>query len=244
MIPGGNGDAGPFERVAQQLGGRFKVVTYDRRGYSRSTLDGPPGGERLDADCDDARRLIDHLGAPAHVFGSSSGAIVGLTLAARHPQSVRRIVAHEPPLMTLVLDKSFLAIVDEVYDTYLRAGPDAGMQRFSAEIGLSGFDPGRPPELPPQLFEMVSRIRRNSAFFLEHELRQYVRIAPDIVALQAAGARVSIAVGKDSREHAPYQAARALAEKLGTEPVEFPGGHLGYMTQPVEFAATLAALFS
>jgi len=45
------------------------------------------------------RRLRDE---PASVFGNSSGAIIGLELAARHPEQVRVLVAHEPPLFELL----------------------------------------------------------------------------------------------------------------------------------------------
>jgi pimeloyl-ACP methyl ester carboxylesterase len=37
-------------------------------------------------------------GTSAFVFGSSSGAVIALDMAKTHPQAVRAIVAHEPPL--------------------------------------------------------------------------------------------------------------------------------------------------
>jgi pimeloyl-ACP methyl ester carboxylesterase len=75
------------------------VGIFDRRGFTRSPLLAPVEGHaRIAADADDARRLIAHLGGgPAHVFGSSSGAIVVLELVARHPEAVATAVAHEPP---------------------------------------------------------------------------------------------------------------------------------------------------
>ena len=36
MIPGANGDADAFGMVADRLAARHTVVTYDRRGFSRS----------------------------------------------------------------------------------------------------------------------------------------------------------------------------------------------------------------
>ncbi|MGH2758351.1 MAG: alpha/beta fold hydrolase, partial [Actinomycetota bacterium] len=41
-IPGGPTDAGLFTGFAEYLADRYTVVTYDPRGHSRSTLDGPP----------------------------------------------------------------------------------------------------------------------------------------------------------------------------------------------------------
>ena len=51
--------------------------------------------------------------------------------------------------------------------------------------------------------------------------------------------RVVLAVGEASRGEAPYRAAFAVAEKLGTEPVVFPGDHGGFGSDPVAFAARL-----
>ncbi|MGH3803284.1 MAG: alpha/beta fold hydrolase [Pseudonocardiaceae bacterium] len=61
-------------------GGALHVVTYDRRGFSRSQLDGPRDYDhRLEIDADDIRRLIEHLSdEPATIFGSSSGGVVVL----------------------------------------------------------------------------------------------------------------------------------------------------------------------
>jgi alpha-beta hydrolase superfamily lysophospholipase len=81
LIPGGNGDAGPYAPLARALAGAgYTVVSYDRRGYSRSPASGPPPPEGwLAEDVTDALALLDRYspGAPACVMGSSSGAIPG-----------------------------------------------------------------------------------------------------------------------------------------------------------------------
>lgn len=62
MIPGASGAADPFHMTAEHLSAQFTVVLYDRRGFSRSVLDGPQDyGRRLATDADDVRRLIEHL---------------------------------------------------------------------------------------------------------------------------------------------------------------------------------------
>lgn len=95
MVHGGNGDAGLFSAVADLLADDHAVITYDRRGFSRSTLDGPFPASWNDTHADDARRPLETVaGGPAGVFGSSAGAVVGLALVSRHPG----LVAHEPPL--------------------------------------------------------------------------------------------------------------------------------------------------
>jgi pimeloyl-ACP methyl ester carboxylesterase len=247
LIPGGNGDAGPFERVANALAGRYTVASYDRRGFSRSPLNEPPDDRRrLDTDIDDAIHLLDHLtDDPAYVFGSSSGAIVALNLMARHPDRVRIVVAHEPPLAPLLPDaEAHLEFLDEVYETYRHSGVDSAMQKFNAGIGQHVPQLPQGMELPPQVVDMVSRIQRNFAFWLEHELRQYPRAVPDLAALEAVSTRVVLAGGRGSREHFPYRPNLILAERLSREVVDFPGDHIGYVTYPADFAAQLADLLT
>jgi len=94
MVHGGSGDAGGFDAVADFLAMNYTVVAYDRRGLSRSKLDDPKSEQTVDIQSDDAYRLLNALDAgPANVFGSSGGAVVGLDLVARHPATVRTLVA-------------------------------------------------------------------------------------------------------------------------------------------------------
>jgi acetyltransferase/esterase len=242
LIVGGNGDSATFERLATELADRYRVITYDRRGFSRSPLEGPVDQDRLGIDTDDAHRLLSHLTEePAYVLGSSSGAIVALDLVTRHPEQVRTVVAHEPPAVTLLPDAGeHLAFFDEVHDTFRRHGTESAMRTFAAGVGLD--DPPEPPpqaDLPAPMAEMMSRIRANFDFFLEHEMRQYPRFVPDVAALKTVSTLVVLAGGCDSREHVPYRPNVVLAERLGHEVVDFPGGHVGYVTHSADFAAKL-----
>src|SRR3546814_7884451 len=98
MVPGATGSAYSFQRVREHLAARYTVATYDRRGFSRSQLDGQQDYDRrLETDANDVRRLIEHSSdKPAILFGSSSGGIIVLEVLARHPSVVRTLVPHEP----------------------------------------------------------------------------------------------------------------------------------------------------
>ena len=68
----------------------------------------------------------------------------------------------------------------------------------------------------------------------------------DFAALRAAGTRIVIGVGAESATMIAGRAGTAVAERLGTAPVTFPGGHDGFVGgeygrtgQPDAFAATL-----
>lgn len=246
FIPGGNGDAGPYTWVAEALADRFTTVTYDRRGFSRSPLENAPDdAARLETDVDDALRLLDHLEAgTAHVFGSSSGAIVALHVLTRHADRVRTVVPHEPPALTVLPDGDrYQAILDDVYEQYRREGAGPAFERFAAESGVRGgaLPAGDEPP-PPGMAEIAARLRPNIEFWFEHELRQYPRAPVDVAALQKLGAHLVLAGGRDSRDNFPYFPNAELARRLGTRVVEFPGGHVGYATHATEFAAQLSGV--
>jgi len=243
LIPGGSGDVSPFQQLARALAVRFTVVSYDRRGFSRSVLDAPPDdSKRIEVDSADAHRLLGEISdGPAYVLGSSSGAIVALDLLSRYPQQIRRVVAHEPPLATLVPDaEEQLAILDNVYDTFRTSGAEEAMRKFSAAEGLED-GPILPPgaELDPRFREMITRMQRNLDFMFEHEIRSYPRYVPDLTALRAVSDRLILAGGRDSRHNFPYRPNIVLAEALQLHVIDFPGGHVGYATYPNEFAKQL-----
>jgi hypothetical protein len=73
----------------------------------------------------------------------------------------------------------------------------------------------------------------------------------DFGALRAASTRIVIGVGAQSRSAIAGRAAMAVAGRLGTEPVTFPGGHDGFSGgehgragEPDAFAATLRRVLS
>jgi pimeloyl-ACP methyl ester carboxylesterase len=249
-IPGGTGDAGSFAALATVLADRYTVITYDRRGFVRSPLDTPPrqcrpdDTQRLDDDVADARHLVDALaGGDATVLGSSSGAIVALHLLARDPRGLRSVVVHEPPLVTVLDDGDrLLRALDGVHERLHSDGFEAAMDEFSGLTGVAvGGPPGRPDprQLPPQMLQMLLRIRRNLEFWIEHELRQYPRATPDLASLGAAADRLVLASGVDSHGRFTYEVNRVLAGRFGLPLVDLPGGHTGYVDHPVDFAIEL-----
>lgn len=245
LIPGGNGDAGFYEPFAKALSGDFTVITYDRRGFSRSPVTGPVHDDRLlNIDVDDARTLLKSVDdGPGYVFGSSAGAIVALHLLTQFPDDVRMVVAHEPPLVRLLPDPDhFVAVFDDIYDTFRRRGPGRAMRKFVAAVG---FGPPRFGTLEFwRMAKLMPRIRRNMAFTFEHQIRNYPSYQPDISALQQVSAKLILAGGMDSREFFPYQATVALAGLLGEKVVDFGGGHIGYRHYPNEFADQLRGLLA
>jgi pimeloyl-ACP methyl ester carboxylesterase len=248
IIPGGPQDAGVFADIARHLARRYTVVAYDPRGNSRSTFDGEPEELQLDLQGDDAAALVKALGeGPAYVFGTSGGAQIGLNLAARHPELVRVLVAHEPPCIMLLDDPSqALAAGREIYETYRREGVDAAMAKFFA---MNGLDEGAGPEAPPEFAptpeeaETFARVSGNFEYWLAHGMMPLSLYRPDIEALRRGQARILVGIGEQSAGQPIYEMGTALAGKLGMEPVSFPGDHMGFASHTEMFANTLDKAF-
>ncbi len=239
LIPGGPADAGGFAPIREVLSDRYMVVTYDPRGLSRSPLDGEPQDVTVGTFADDAHRLLAALGTePAYVLASSGGALVGLELVSRHPEQVRAMVAHEPPLTRLLDDANEHArFAREVHDTYLSEGVGPAMGKFLASAGLDQNPPQPPAGPTPEMAEAMARMQGNLNFFLGHMWLPLGDYAPDISRLRSAP--ITVAVGEASEGQLAYRAAVALAERLGKELTVFPGGHSGIGSQPEAFAGRL-----
>jgi pimeloyl-ACP methyl ester carboxylesterase len=265
LICGGVYDAAGYAGLATQLADRYTVVSYDRRGNSRSPLDGPAEQQSIEVHGDDARRVLaavgDTVDEPAFVFGNSSGAIIGLELAARHPGQVRTLVAHEPPLFELLPDRGhWRAVIDDVEATFGKDGAAAAGRVLNAAFSdapgdeASGAEesgdriPGggsMPAELDPETMQMMARIEKNMEFFVGYEVPPFARYVPDIDALRTSSTRIVVAVGDASERHQPYyRAAFAVADQLATEPAVLPGDHGGFGAQPAAFANKLHEILS
>ncbi|GGM60014.1 hydrolase [Thermopolyspora flexuosa] len=226
-------DATGFVSLAARFPERT-VVTYDPRGTGRSartdaTVPSPP------IHADDLSRVIAAVGGgPVDVFASSGGAVNALALAAHHPGAVRTVVAHEPPLLTLLPDRErALAAVGHIRRVYERDGLGAGMACFIALTSIQGEIPADFAELPmpdPAAFGFPpGDDGSRDDPLLGQNLITCTHYEPDFEALRAAPARVVFGVGVESAGQLTYRAAVAAAERLGAEPVEFPGGHAGFL---------------
>jgi len=234
--------AAAFAALAEALANDHTVVTHDPRGIAGSTLDDPEQDSTPELRADDLAALLDALGAEsADVFGTSGGAVTGLALLARHPGRVRTLIAHEPPLLELLPEAADRrAWVGNLIETFHREGQAAAWKEFMAAAGLDDDDGAS--AAPPG--EPSAQALADGAHFFAHELRGTTGYVPDIAALKATPARVVVGVGTDSGGLDTYRASTALAALLGTPPVEFPGDHAGFLTQPQAFAEALRTVLT
>ncbi|MEV0621029.1 alpha/beta hydrolase [Nonomuraea sp. NPDC050404] len=240
VILGGASDAAMAGPLADVLSDRYTVITYDRRGLSRSPLPEPAAEQRIETHADDALRLLE--AEPAYVFASHSGAMIGLDLLARHPERVRRLVAHEPPAFELLPDAGrWRRLAREAVKICDREGPGPAMAHVGEQTGVA--PPGEPqPGLPPWVGEMLARIGGNLETSLRYEMGPFSAYVPDQAALREAP--LVVAYGADSEGRLMHRATLATADLLGRRAVTLPGDHVGYLRAPAEFAGALHELLS
>ncbi|BCJ33923.1 hydrolase [Actinocatenispora thailandica] len=243
IIPGGPTDLGAPSGVAACLADRYAVVTYHRRGPSRGLLAGPPVDTEVASLSDDAHRLLAALGSePCYVVGNSGGALAGLHLTAHHPEQVRELLVHEPPLPGLLPDRDrWRAAFQDVHDT---PWIDAAGTFLAADATAAGghAEPPLMPHRPALARDGGSRTQGNLDYFLAHLLLPVLRFAADVAALRSGRVRITVGVGAASGEGVPARSARILAELLGVRPIEFPGDHQGLASEPAASAEIIRAV--
>lgn len=243
-------DASGFATLADHFPDRT-VVTYDPRGVGRSPRADGVTAATPEEHAEDLHRLISELDAgPVDIFASSGGAVNALALLTRHPEGVRTLVAHEPPLATVLPDrKECLLVTEDIHETYERDGLGPAMAKF---IGFTSVRGPTPPDFPnhaPNPVEFGLSTEDDGS--RDHPLLGPHMIwashyEPDLDSLRDASMRIIVAGGAESEGTFPYRAALAVAERLGTEPVIFPSHHGGFGQQgdPDAFAATLRRVLS
>jgi pimeloyl-ACP methyl ester carboxylesterase len=195
LVHGSWGDHANWAPVVPGLARDFRVLTYDRRGHSRSER--LPGQGSVREDVEDLAALLEELGhAPAHVVGTSFGGAIVLRLAAAHPHLLRSLVVHEPPLIGLLDDDPevggmLAAIRERIAATVsmLASGETrAGARQFVETIA---FGPGAWDELPEVIRETFVA---NASTWLD-EMRDPESLELDVEGLRGFDAPVLLTYG-------------------------------------------------
>ena len=243
--------AAGFVSLAGHFGDRT-VITYDPRGAERSIKDDPSTQSTPDQHADDLHRIIQEVGlGPVDLFASSGGAVNALALVATHPEDVRTLIAHEPPLASVLPDsENAKAVVRAMGDTYQQRGFGAGMAHFMAVTGHRGEFPDDFADQPapdPATFGMPAEDDGSRTdVMLAQNIFTCTHYEPDFEALRRAPTRIVLAAGAESAGEMANRGGHAVAERLGTEAVIFPshhggflGGEYGWPGEPDAFAAKL-----
>ncbi len=240
FVSGATGDAGHWTTVADILADAYTVITYDRRGNSRSLR--PPGwtSTTIGEQADDAAALLRGLDlVPAIVFGTSAAAGILADLCVRHPNVLRGAIFHEPIFPSRVSDIGAAragrqALIEE---GMARGGPRAALEVYLRWVaGDEIYE-----SLDPQLRE---RLLGNAEVLFGIEMAPFLAYEPTPGQLAAIPVPRAVTAGADNRDiaaagHWRYEAAQWLAAHLQTTVIELPGAHMGYLGQPERFAKAL-----
>lgn len=231
FVSGAFGDAGGWQTVGELLAESYTVISYDRRGNSRSPSPAGWSVTSLDEQADDAAGLLEFLETgPTAIWANSLGGAIGLTAALRRPDLVTLAVLHEPFLASLLAEPTtatgpiieatapFLATDDLV-------GAAAALMRL-----VCGSDTYEALPVPVR-----DRMLGNAQTLFGLEIPGLSEFP---VADITPAIPVTIAAGAESPSFLTAGAHR-LAELLSVDVREIPGAHVPQITHPEAVADTL-----
>ena len=244
-------DASGFATLASLFPDRT-VVTYDPRGLGRSTRKDGRVDQAPTVQAGDVHAVIEVLAVgPVEMFASSGGAVTALALVAAYPNDVTTLVAHEPPIISVLPDAPAAARAQAgVRDVYEAKGSNAGMAAFIAMTSWRGEftdDYFNQPAPEPAMFGMPNDDdgSRDDPLLSDRSWA-ITSFQPDVDALAASATRIVIAVGEESLDTITGRTTVTIAQLLGQEATVFPshhggfmGGESGYPGKPEAFARKL-----
>lgn len=133
LLHGGGSTIGvTFGRILPFLARDRRVIAIEEQAHGRTSDRNAP--VRFETSADDVAALLKHLQiAQADIFGFSNGASVGLQVAIRHPEAVRRLVfassmtkkdGAQPQLWTLIQGADLSNMPQPLKDAFLEVNPD------------------------------------------------------------------------------------------------------------------------
>jgi pimeloyl-ACP methyl ester carboxylesterase len=244
LVHGGWSDRNNWLTVAAELARSFRVVAYDRRDHGLSQRD--VSGSRRDQE-EDLAALIEGLdGEPANLVGTSFGASIALGLAARRPELVRSLIAHEPPLISVAADdpgvrpqlEAVQATVRDVVARVERGDALGAARQFVEEVALG---PGAWEQLPQPLRETM--VDSAPAVVAEQEDPMWASVELDEVA------NIECPLLLSEGDESPAWFRPIVAKLAGAidhaEVHTYRGaGHAPHLTHPGDYLATVTGFLS
>ncbi|MFE3753305.1 alpha/beta fold hydrolase [Nocardia tengchongensis] len=241
----GEGDARRSEALVRNLENEFTVVTYDRRGLSRSRIHDENARPSVATHADDVHRLLAAVtDQPVLMLGCSMGASLGLHLATTHPEQVHTLIAHEPVspwLLAATQRAHHRRELEECQEVCRAQGWRAALAPMARTLGINPADQEieEGVQLPPITPERAG----NFTYFIEQDFTAIHEDWLDVARLARTTTRILPAIGRRT----PAQVfdrlcAFELSQLMAVEVTEFPGGHNGNLTHPAAYAATIREL--
>lgn len=241
----GEGDADRSADLVDALAEDFTVLTYDRRGLSRSRTTSADASATMSDHADDVHHLLKAVAdGPVSMLGLSIGAVIGLHLAVRHPEQVELLIAHEPvapgllPEMDRARQRHELSSIQSVY---VDQGLFAAVPLIRDALGIVQTPDDAEPGLTPQPLD--AQRKRNFDHFIRHDFTAIIEDELNLDSLRQTPVPVVPAAGEQTPPAVyDHRCAIALADLLGTPVQQMPGGHNGNLSHPRAFAERMRTL--
>jgi pimeloyl-ACP methyl ester carboxylesterase len=141
-----------------------QMIRYHRRGYAGSAHPAPVS---IADHAEDAAALVEQLGHDrVHVIGHSSGAVIALELAARHPRRVRSLALLEPAVLFGPAGAAFAEVVAPLVERYGTGDATGAVEGFLALIGSDRWRDTIEDAIPGAIDQAIE----DAATFFEREL--------------------------------------------------------------------------
>lgn len=250
LIPGANGTGDIFMPLAKQIADHFTVIAVDRRGFGQSKLTAPLPEEaanphsqyRVKRDAQDIAEIAQRESTePVYVLGSSSGSIVAMHVLKEHPNVVKHIAFHEPPINTFLPDRDYWQQKNnEIVDTALNDSMAKAMEIFGKALNVAEIDRQAmtKPAQNNDDTEQNQRVQEMLNWF-KYEIRQYTTSDIQLSDFKPYLDRITLLNGEASKGSFPQDVNNYIAKQTGLDIVEIPGGHLGYVQDSEGFAKVL-----
>jgi len=234
LIAGSTGDAANFTRAAALLANEFTVVTYDRRGNSRSPRPAGWTTTSVGEQADDAAALINALQlAPAFVFGASVGGLIALDLVIRYPQLVRACVLQEPSIFFVLPDPTaeLSARRAIIADALRLGGPREAVRALMRYLNDDTVFSAIPADI-------LERMLSNADTIISIEVPGFAGWRLQTADLEGLKVPMALLVASDTLPI--YKSVTAwLAKQIRVQPVTVPGRHGFYYYRSEDLANVL-----
>lgn len=158
LLHGGLSGSDTFTDVGDGLADKYRVGYFDRRGHGK-TAD-TPEPFHYESMADETIAVLESIGGASHIVGYSDGGNIGLIVAMRRPDLVKRLVViganfrHDDVVLDLGLDEDN-PVMQNLAGRYMENSPD-GPEHFEEFISKSMVMWGAEPNMTVQDLATIS----------------------------------------------------------------------------------------
>jgi pimeloyl-ACP methyl ester carboxylesterase len=231
MIHGAVADADYFSETVDVLKDYFDVISYDRRGNSRSECR-KGASYHIEDQTNDVIALIEGLGLKDVILlGHSAGGIMAMETIRRIPSKIRYVMFYETPIMAILPQKEELLKWTEHMEEINAEGKH---KECAKEFGMSIGELA--PRARQKSFIEKRRDRANFGHFINHEFHDFSFYEPDFKFLKTNAKFFTAISGDRNQTHYFHEAMDLMQSELGIEQVHVPGCHNAPFDVPLDFA--------